>query len=206
MRISDSSLLLTILIISLVCTFGTGCGYETKEVLVKDDKNNLVEKFTIDPVSQKKEGKYERFYPSGNLAETANYKRDTLDGERKFYFESGQLDREQNYLFGVFQGQYTSYYINGNINAQGNYLNNEMDGTWKRFYDSGELMEEVIFVNNDENGPFKEYFKNGKLKTEGSYINGPFEHGTLKEFNENGEVIRTMSCESGVCNTTWIKK
>jgi len=197
---------LRILLFFILSMTAMSCNRDQNIVEIKDENNKVVEKYFVDPKINKKEGKYERYFPSGNLAETAYYKRDTLDGERIFYFESGQVERVQNYLFGVFQGEFKSYYINGNLNAQGNYLNNEMDGVWKRFYDSGELMEEVNFVNNDENGPFREYFKNGKLKTEGSYINGPFENGELKEYNESGEVIRTMSCQSGICNTTWVKK
>ena len=80
-----------------------------------------------------------------------------------------------------------------------------MDGVWKRYYDTGELREEVNFVNNDENGPFREYYKNGNIKAEGTYINGPNEQGELKEYNEDGELIKIMSCTNGICNTIWVK-
>jgi len=181
------------------------CKADTREIEIKDSKGKVVEKYQVDPATEKKQGLYQRFYESGQLAEEAHYVRDTLDGARRFYFESGQLEREQHYLFGIFQGPFRSYYINGQLNAEGNYLNNEMDGVWKRYYDTGELMEEVTFVNNDENGPFRELYKNGKVKAEGSYINGPYEHGELKEYDEQGNLIRIMSCENGICNTTWKK-
>ena len=61
------------------------------------------------------------------------------------------------------------------------------------------------FVNNDENGPFREYYKNGNIKAEGTYINGPNEQGELKEYNEDGELIKIMSCTNGICNTIWVK-
>lgn len=200
-----TSIYVSFIILPLIAIF-TSCTAETKEVEILNEKNQVIEKYSIDPVTKYKEGEYIRFYPSGQKAEETYYYNDTINGERKFYFESGQLDRVQHYLYGVFQGEFKSYYSNGNLSAEGNYLNNEMDGIWKRYYESGELMEEVTFVDNEENGPFKEYFKNGKLNTEGSYINGPFEHNELKEYNEKGELIRKMNCERGVCTTSWIKK
>lgn len=181
------------------------CTADTTTIVQKDKDDRVLEKISIDTKTKKKQGLYQRFYPSGNLAEEAFYDRDSLNGTRKFYYESGSLEQEQNYLSGIFQGPFRSFYINGKTNVEGNYVNNEMDGVWKRYYDTGELKEEVNFVNNDENGPFKEYFKNGKLKTEGTYVNGPNEQGELKEYNEEGELIKIMSCNSGICNTIWVK-
>ena len=78
-----------------------------------------------------------------------------------------------------------------------------MTGKWKGYYDNGALKEEVIFVNNQENGPFIEYYPNGKLKAEGTYLEGDYEQGELKLYNESGELIRRMNCEKGVCKTVW---
>lgn len=65
-------------------------------------------------------------------------------------------------------------------------------------------MEEVMFADNEENGPFTEYHKNGSLKAEGNYLNGDNEHGLLKLYNEEGELVRKMQCDSGICQTTWV--
>lgn len=196
---------LTLFFPFLVMIFILSCSPDTKIIVQKDGENKILEKITVDARTQKKQGLYQRFYPSGNLAEEAYYDRDSLNGIRKFYYESGVLEQEQNYLSGIFQGPFRSYYINGNINVEGNYVNNVMDGVWKRYYDTGELREEVNFVNNDENGPFREYYKNGNIKAEGTYINGPNEQGELKEYNEDGELIKIMSCTNGICNTIWVK-
>ena len=50
-----------------------------------------------------------------------------------------------------------------------------------------------------------EYFRNGNLEAEGTYRNGDNEHGLLKLYNEEGELIKTMNCEDGVCRTVWKK-
>jgi len=77
---------------------------------------------------------------------------------------------------------------------------------WKRYYDSGELMEIVNFVENEENGPFVEYYKNGNKKATGNYLDGDNEHGELELFDEQGELIKKMNCNKGICRTSWTKE
>jgi antitoxin component YwqK of YwqJK toxin-antitoxin module len=86
------------------------------------------------------------------------------------------------------------------------YKDGAMEGPWKRYYPSGQLMETVQFSNNEENGPFVEYYENGNLKAEGQYYHGDNEHGLLKLYAENGELIRKMECDSGRCRTIWKHK
>lgn len=190
----------------IICSFSlVSCSKDTKEIVNKDAENNILEVYSVDVKSGKKQGLYKRYFPSGQVKEIANYQQGVLDGNRKFYYESGDVEQDQNYLDGLFQGAFHSYYINGKVNMTGNYLNNEMDGQWKRYYETGELKEVVRFANNEENGPFKEYYKNGQLKAEGNYVNGPYEHGELKEYDDKGEVVRIMLCENGICRTKWKK-
>ena len=115
-----TSIYVSFIIFSLIAIL-TSCTAETKEVEILNEKNQVIEKYSIDPVTKYKEGEYIRFYPSGQKAEETYYYNDTINGERKFYFESGQLDRVQHYLYGVFQGEFKSYYSNGKLSAEGNY-------------------------------------------------------------------------------------
>jgi len=48
-----------------------------------------------------------------------------------------------------------------------------------------------------------EYHPNGSLKAEGQYLNGDFEQGELKLYDETGRLVRIMDCEQGVCRTRW---
>ena len=66
-------------------------------------------------------------------------------------------------------------------------------------------MEEVSFQDNQENGPFTEYHENGQLKAEGYYQEGDNEHGLLKIYDKQGELVKTMNCQHGVCRTVWEK-
>jgi len=111
--------------------------------------------------------------------------------------------RQETYKRGTFSGPYRLFYPGGELKQSGKYRDNLMVGKWKGFYDNGQLKEVVQFENNEENGAFIEYHSNGKLKAEGSYLDGDYEHGELKLYDENGELERTMQCVKGRCSTTW---
>lgn len=119
------------------------------------------------------------------------------------YNEKGDTQIVENYKEGAFEGVYKAFHENGKVKLAGQYVNNEMTGTWKGFYENGALKEEVQFKDNAENGPFVEYYENSKLKAEGAYLDGDYEHGELKLYNENGELTRRMQCDKGICKTVW---
>ncbi len=178
--------------------------FETVEK--KDENGKITEKYTINKKSKKMEGAYFAFYPSGQKLEESFYLNDSLHGERKLYYENGQVDQIFNHANGMFEGKYQKFNEQGRLTNEGQYVNNMASGIWKRWYDTGELMEEVGIADNLENGPFKEYHKNGKLKAEGNYLDGENENGELKMYDENGELVKKMLCDFGICFATWTKE
>ena len=175
----------------------------TEIIEVKNDAGVVVEKYTRDKTDYAKEGLYQAFDSQGKLIEEANYVNDTLHGQRTVYFSNGKPEAVENYEKGLFEGEWNGYTKEGGLDMQGNYVNNEMVGVWKRFYPDGQVKEEVTFADNNENGPFVEYYADGNLKAEGNYLNGDFEHGELKLYNEHGELERRMDCVKGRCSTVW---
>lgn len=176
------------------------------EVVEKTDAYGNTERYTRRLDDYAKEGKYSKMSPEGNLIETANFHNDTLNGLRVIYYESGDTQIVEHYKNGMFVGPYQAFYEGGNLELEGSYAANSMEGTWKRFYPTGQLMEEVNFQDNQENGPFTEYHENGQLKAEGYYKDGDNEHGLLKIYDEQGELVKTMNCQHGVCRTVWEKE
>jgi antitoxin component YwqK of YwqJK toxin-antitoxin module len=187
-----------------ILSFAACSNFETIEN--KDENGKLVEQYTINKQTKKKEGAFLAFYPNGQKREESFYINDSLHGERKFYHENGQLESITTLANGMYEGKYQKFNEQGKLTNEGQYVNNEMSGIWKRWYDTGELQEEVTFAANLENGPFKEYHKNGKLKAEGTYLEGDNEQGELKEYDENGELFKRMYCEFGVCVDAWTKE
>ena len=179
---------------------------DLEKVSTVDEYGNIIE-YIRRKSDFAKQGRFERANQKGQLLELAHYKNDTLHGVRVlFYEETGDTQIVENYQRGLFEGPYRTYHVNGIIEQEGLYIGSVMDGTWKRFYDTGELQEEVVFRDNNENGPFKEYYENGNLRAEGYYKDGDNEDGSLKLYNEEGELIRTMNCVKGICKTIWKKE
>ncbi|MBT8218519.1 MAG: toxin-antitoxin system YwqK family antitoxin [Bacteroidia bacterium] len=168
-----------------------------------DDTGKLVQEFEVASDGITKHGRFIGYHPNGNVFEECNYVNGKLEGERILYHENGEKQAIEQYKNDLLEGIFEEYYDNGQLSFTGLYVGNAMNGLWKKYDVLGYLKEEVNFKNNEENGPFKEYHPNGNLAAEGSYLNGDYEHGELKLYNEAGELIKTMNCERGVCRTTW---
>jgi len=190
----------------LLLFFCIACGPNLKTIEVHNDAGQITESYTQDPDTELKEGKSYLYYEDGSVQTESDYKQGKLDGERKLFDANGQIEVIERYKAGQFEGVFHSYYNNGQLKLEGVYSNNEMGGSWKRYYESGALMEEVTFKHNEENGPFLEYYENGNLKAKGAYLEGDNEHGELKLFDEQGELVKTMECQVGRCVTTWKKE
>jgi len=181
------------------------CGPRLESIEVKNEKGQIISRYTQDPNTQLREGKSFSYFEDGAILEEAYYQNGILEKERKLYFENGQVQAKENYENNQFKGLYQAFYENGQLELEGYYTNGEMNNDWKRYYETGELMEVVTFKSNEENGPFIEYYKNGHKKAEGVYLEGDNEHGELKMYSETGELVRTMNCVTGRCQTTWKK-
>lgn len=185
----------------LILTTLLGC--HTKVIQEFDKNGTLISEYEVASDRVTKDGDYVGYHPNGKIFEECNYKNGKLEGERILYYENGEKQALEMYQDDILQGLYREFYSNAQLSFVGTYVNNEMDGLWKKYDEYGNLVEEVNFKNNNENGPFKEYHKNGKLAAEGSYLNGDFEHGELRLYNEDGNLIKTMDCVEGICKTTW---
>ncbi len=174
---------------------------EPLEAVEAQDEYGYTEKYFRRSSDYAKEGWYQRFDTQNRKVEEAHYLHDTLDGMRILYYNSGDTMSVETYRNGSFEGPFRAYHENGKKKAEGNYAANAMSGVWLSYYPDGALKESVTFRDNAENGPFKEYHPNGKIKAEGSYLDGDNEHGELKIYDENGELLRTMICNLGVCRT-----
>jgi antitoxin component YwqK of YwqJK toxin-antitoxin module len=148
-----------------------------------------------------REGQWKRLNADNVIIEEATYRNDTLQGQRVLYYDTGDTLLVEHYEQGLFEGPYRAYYDNRQPKTIGQYRRNEISGQWLSYYPDGTLREEVTFDRNTENGPFNEYHPNGRLKAQGHYLDGDNEHGELKLYDEEGQLIRTMVCDMGRCKT-----
>jgi len=175
---------------------------ESNFITVKDDKGKLIEKYKVGQDS-KKHGPYTA-YVDGKISEEATYQNGKLHGERKLYFDNGQVEIIEVYEDDVIVGDYKTYYRDGTLAQQATYVNGMMDGILKTYYKNSVLKDEVTMVENEENGPFKEYYDSGQLKWSGTFLNGDNEFGLLENYNESGQLVKKMMCDSlAICSTIW---
>lgn len=187
----------------LIIIFLSSCG--EKVIISKYETGEKQEEYQYTGDSLK-HGYYKRYSQGGILLEEANYVEGKLNGERIIYNAEGKKEISEIYENDILNGPLKEFYENGKMKMLGNYKNNVLSGTVNVFYPSGKLKEEVQFEDNMEDGPFKEFHENGNLKWEGTYRKGDNEFGLLKEYDENGELIRKMMCdERAICTTTWTK-
>jgi antitoxin component YwqK of YwqJK toxin-antitoxin module len=197
MRISLLSGLLPLLLVS--------CQGTTTKVEIDPDVGYKTE-FTIDRKTGKHHGPYIKRDTSGILLEKGNLKNGIPHGIRELYYPDGQVKVRERYVDGRLDDLYEYFHPNGVAELKGYYIDGEMYGLWRKYTKEGQLVEEVLMIHNEENGPFTEYFPNGKIQAEGAYLHGPNEDGTLKLYDESGELYKTMLCKEGRCYTKWIRE
>jgi len=173
------------------------------EKIEQVDDYDYKEVYFVSKKTKLKNGSYQKFAPDGTLYESAEYKDDILNGERKLMYPNGKLEIVENYVKGKFQGITKNFFEDGQLRNEGQFDDNIAVGIWKSYYSNGQLKEEVTYADNQEQGPFKEWHENGNIKAEGTYKNGDNEHGELKLFDDNGQLLRKMNCQMGACKTTW---
>lgn len=190
----------TIFILTLFVFFSCS---DNKFIEVKNDEGNLIEKYQVDKENVKN-GQSFSYFSTGEIETEENYKAGELTGKRTIYFKSGGIEIEEFYKDNVIHGPYKVFYENGQLNVEVDYQDGKMQGLLKRYFETGDLMEEVNMKDNEENGPFKEYYQNGQVQWDGQYLNGENEFGLLKQFDEDGDLIKQMMCDSfAVCQTIW---
>ena len=189
----------------MLILFVVGCKNDFKTITEQNEfGQKIIYKVHIE--TELKEGVYTLRDSVGVLLEEANYMQGALHGERKIYSNQGELETIENYRNDTFEGPYQLLFPDGQLKFDAAYSNGVLVGEAKGYYENGQLKEVVQFKDNVENGPFIEYHPNGNLKATGSYYSGNHsEHGPLELFDENGDLIKKMNCEKGVCRTSWTR-
>jgi len=182
----------------------SACGGKTIEE--HDDHGNLLVSYAVKEDSIK-HGKYIAYHEDGSVFEESTYVDGHVHGVRMMYYEGDKkIKTLENYDNGEMKGLFEEYHLNGQVSFSGMFVEGSMEGVFKKYSESGQLIEEVTFADSEENGPFKEYHLNGQLAAEGAYKHGDNEDGQLKLYDEDGELIKEMLCDVGVCRTTWEKE
>jgi antitoxin component YwqK of YwqJK toxin-antitoxin module len=197
-QLPEWKILCLLLLLIAACTRSAAPELDSREQL---DEYGYRLQYSTRKGTDIREGQWKRLNADNVIIEEATYRNDTLQGQRVLYYDTGDTLLVEHYEQGLFEGPYRAYHENGLPKTIGQYRRNEISGQWLSYYPDGTLREEVTFDRNTENGPFTEYHPNGRLKAQGHYRDGDNEHGELKLYDEEGQLIRTMVCDMGRCKT-----
>ncbi len=182
----------------------SGCQTHSKKQEIDPDTGYRME-YSLDKNSRLHDGPYIKKDSSGVLLEKGMLKEGVQVGIRELYYPDGKVKVRERYVNGKMDDLYEYFHPNGAVQLKGYYVQGEMYGLWRKYTPEGQLIDEVLMIANEENGPFTEYYPNGKIAAQGAYLHGANESGTLKLYNESGELYKTMQCYDGRCYTTWLK-
>jgi antitoxin component YwqK of YwqJK toxin-antitoxin module len=144
-----------------------------------------------------KQGEWKSFYKTGEIAEIANYKNDTLNGLHVIYEKNGKLKLYEKYNMGVKVDTFKMF-VNGELN-----LIKKRDSIGKlqgefRVYVDGKISQEGNYKNNKFHGEFKSYDLNtGKLSEIYEYENG-VKSGKWIYLDSRGDTIKVIELDDEI--------
>ncbi|NLI09279.1 MAG: toxin-antitoxin system YwqK family antitoxin [Elusimicrobia bacterium] len=96
-----------------------------------------------------KNGKYSRFYPSGNILSEIYFENGKENGLAKFYYENGNLQTKAEYKNGVLDGAVYSYSPEGKILAEQNYKEGVLDGDFIEYAPDGTVKNKTVYIKGE---------------------------------------------------------
>jgi antitoxin component YwqK of YwqJK toxin-antitoxin module len=112
-------------------------------------------------------------------------------GYKFFPNGSSQLNEEFIFKDGKYNGVWKEWHGNGQLKQERYYLDGERNGKETKWLENGQLRNEGNYKDDKKDGLFKRYHKNGQLMREDTFRNGKRESEKSKEYDENGQFIRS---------------
>ena len=105
--------------------------------------------FSVDEMG-KKQGPFTGYYDNGQLACSATYKNDKLNGRCQRYHRNGKLCSECLYRSGRITGPYNVYYDSGKLFVKCFYKAGLKDGLYEEYAQDGSLLEKKVYQDGEE--------------------------------------------------------
>ncbi|MFT7486825.1 MAG: antitoxin component YwqK of YwqJK toxin-antitoxin module [Candidatus Paceibacteria bacterium] len=129
-----------------------------------------------------KQGKEQRWYPSGARLSEANFHEGELVGEFRRWHANGQLLASSTLDAGRLCPM-KFWHADGTLSAEGLSRQGTREGYWRFWYESGDLREEGGFVSGQRSGLWSLFHEDGSLEATGRFQDGqrvgPWQHFEL---------------------------
>lgn len=167
-----------------------------------DETGKLTAKGIFDE-SQKKQGKWFWYYPSGSVKESYEFTDGIVNGSGLIYYKSGVLKDSSHYVNGSLEGISTEYNPEGILTAKLTYDNGKLNGKSYYYYESGDLSHEIEYSEGRKNGSYTKFYWDGTKILHCNYQEGKLE-GVYKEYYYNGELQYEGDYREGELNGKYI--
>ena len=159
----------------------------------------------------KYEGKWTKWYESGQIKVEQNFKDGKKDGKWTEWYKSGQIKYASNWKDGKADGKSTDWYENGKLWREGNYKDDKAEGKWTEWNESGQIKADLNYKDNvlitetqywyhdnsqifqvqnykfgKADGKWTQWYENGKKSWERSYKDDKAD-GKFTQWYENGK-------------------
>jgi len=101
-------------------------------------------KIVFDVVNGKKEGKFESYYPGGQVLMSGYLKNNRNVGEWKYFYDNGNLESSGYFENDKPEGMWSWYYPDGTLRQTGYFNFGRRDSTWKSYDTTGSLIDSVV--------------------------------------------------------------
>jgi antitoxin component YwqK of YwqJK toxin-antitoxin module len=123
--------------------------------------------------NSRKDGKWIKYWPNGNIKSEMFYKRGRTFGNYITYFNNGNIEEQGSMKSGFLYGEYKMYWPNGQIRQSKTFADNgNTEGLVELFYDNGNKELSYNTENGKESGRATWFYENGDLKKESFYNEG----------------------------------
>jgi len=119
--------------------------------------------------------------------------------ENKTFYENGNPKTVEYYDGFTPTGKWTEYYENGKMMKEYQYENGKPNGGCKYYYEDGRLWTERILKDGENWTVISNFDKNGNRVDSGTLKNG---NGTMKLYNEQGELTSIVTYKNGIRTET----
>jgi antitoxin component YwqK of YwqJK toxin-antitoxin module len=136
-----------------------------------------------------KNGKYEEYYPGGQLFIKCVYLENKKNGSYEEYYENGKLCVKTIYKNDLEDGFYLRYHANGKVFQKAFFKDGKLDGALEQYFESGQIELKGNYKAGKLEGIFELYYLNGQLESKKTYTHGECNMKDYILYNEKGEVI-----------------
>jgi antitoxin component YwqK of YwqJK toxin-antitoxin module len=177
----------------------------------------------------RKQGRWIKYYPAGNVMYDGFFKDDKPDGEFKRFYEDNVIKSLLTFSKNGTEAGARLYYSNGMIASTGKYVNQLKEGKWQFFsstnegvliseeeysgdkrnglsityYPNGTIAEKLYYNNDIRNGEWVKYYPDGTLTFETTFRNGKL-NGSFEAFFENGKTEFLGQYKNDLRDGVWI--